>query len=421
MGSQIILRRYDLDWLRIILFLILIEYHYLHFSPPALMFDPSRTVLNFFLYIIHQWRLAALFMISGMATSFAFQSRTWKQYIKERYTRLLVPFLFGVYILNGGIQSPLKTTGHLLALFPNAGVTGHFWFLFNLMIYSVALTPLFEYIRNQPNSFLMRLLESLFEKFYGLGILIIPSLLLALIAIPLKPWMLGSNGRWWEFPWYLLFFTFGYLLIAKKEFFFVFLDRMRFVLTVLTPVFVLVFYLSEKIGHFPEMWFGGWIQDGYPAFSLTATIGTFVQAFHAWIWCLFIFSWAAKLFNKPSKTLTYLNQAIYPVFIVHQPMIYVIIILFRQTSLNKDMIDFILGPLLVLGCSLLIFEIVKRTQLSRFFFGIKSTLYDQNLKNKMDMPILGKSLILVLVVLIVLLLNWGRINFLDSLFTGELG
>ena len=63
--------------------------------------DPT----SMFLHWMHQWRLAALFMISGMGTAFAFKRRSWKTFLTERLQRLLVPMFFGMWTVGfvGGI------------------------------------------------------------------------------------------------------------------------------------------------------------------------------------------------------------------------------------------------------------------------------------------------------------------------------
>ena len=122
------IRRHDLDWLRIILFGLLIPFHvsigiywtsygeqinpnlensersgFLDYSEDEqdaainLYTQESVDPTSMFLHWMHQWRLAALFMISGFGTAFAFNNRNWQQFIKERFIRLLVPMIFGVW------------------------------------------------------------------------------------------------------------------------------------------------------------------------------------------------------------------------------------------------------------------------------------------------------------------------------------
>ena len=152
------MRRHDIDWLRVILFGLLIWFHYAVFSLGTLEGeDSSMEMFNlplfFIIGVMHQWRLAALFVISGMGTAFAFRRRTWGVYVKERFSRLGIPLLFGTYILFFGIFDPLGTTARLFELFPGQEDMpyGHLWFIYNLLIYSVLLTPLFSHVRNNPD------------------------------------------------------------------------------------------------------------------------------------------------------------------------------------------------------------------------------------------------------------------------------
>ena len=124
------LRRYDIDWLRVLLFGLLIPFHvaigvywstYGDAINPNITDDPEERLeianegndysadsispVSMFLHWMHQWRLAALFMISGMGTAFAFKRRTWGTFLTERLQRLLVPMFFGMWTMGflGGI------------------------------------------------------------------------------------------------------------------------------------------------------------------------------------------------------------------------------------------------------------------------------------------------------------------------------
>ena len=114
-------RRHDIDWLRVILFALLIWFHYAVFSLYQLegreaSFDGFNIALFFVIGVMHQWRLAALFVISGMGTAFAFRRRTWRTYLRERGSRLGIPLLFATYILWFGIFSPIDTTRRLFEI-----------------------------------------------------------------------------------------------------------------------------------------------------------------------------------------------------------------------------------------------------------------------------------------------------------------
>ena len=123
---------------------------------------------------------------------------------------------------------------------------GHLWFIYNLLIYSVILSPIFLLVKNKPDGLLMRGVRKLLKLPFGLGILLVPPLILATNGILFKPWRfvgmwwdhlhiwLRRRGwQWWEFSRYLLYFLFGYLLISAKEEYFTVLDRIRIPLTIM--------------------------------------------------------------------------------------------------------------------------------------------------------------------------------------------
>jgi hypothetical protein len=341
------------------------------------LFEGERAVeenlpLFFVIGVMHQWRLAALFVISGMGTAFAFSRRSWQTYLKERCVRLLVPLLFVTYILFWGVFTPVDTTARLLSIFPGieAMPYGHLWFIYNLFIYSVILTPLFVHARDNPDGKLVGSVRALLGMRYGLGLLLLPPLLLALNGILLKPWAFGEVGMWWEFPRYLLYFAFGYLMITAREEYFPAIDRIRIPVTIATPVLSLLFFVAGDALGVPLLMEGGWVAKGYPAFSAGATIGTVLQAYHAWFWCLLIFAWGSKLLNRPSCTLTYLNQAVYPTYVVHLHVTFIAIGVIVRLGFGYY-VGLALGTVVVIALCLTIFEIVKRAKLARALFGIK--------------------------------------------------
>jgi hypothetical protein len=160
-------------------------------------------------------------------------------------------------------------------------------------------------------------------------------------------------------------------VLIDRDAYFAQLGRVRAPVTVLTPILAVLFYRSDALFGLPGLMVGGWALAGHPAFSLAAALGTLLQAFHAWSWCLLLFSWAAKLLNRPSPVLTYLNGAVYPAYIAHQSLIHLAVFALGALGLDHALLHYALGPLLVALGAALVFEIVKRTAWTRVAFGIK--------------------------------------------------
>ena len=417
-------RRHDIDWLRVILFALLIWFHYAVFSLGQLEGDFNN--LEFYniplfmvIGIMHQWRLAALFVISGMGTAFALRRRTWNTYIKERGIRLGIPLLFGTYILSFGIFEPVNTIQKLFTIFPGIDEMpyGHLWFVYNLLIYSVILTPLFIYVKNNPEGRLLGFIRSILT--FRFGILLIPPTILAINGILFKPWEFGEVGMWWEFPRYLLYFLFGFLMISAKEQYFEALNRTRKFVTIFTPILAVIWFLLQE-SEIPNIMEGGWVKQGFDPFFPEVIIASIIQSFHAWFWCLLIFSWAAKFLNKPNKWLNYLNEAVYPTYIVHMHVTALPMAIFGLLGIGYY-IGLTIGTILVMIGVMICFEIIRRASLFRVLFGIKGgkkeveNIYPFNKIEKPEIKILLKIIfhamtILMTIGLLILIITAGIIN-----------
>ena len=422
------IRRHDIDWLRVILFALLIPFHVgigvywgaYDFVQPEHEFEGEKnrdalnnelgedvnnvysftgdSLISFILAWMHEWRLAALFMISGMGTAFAFKRRTWKLFLEERAKRLLIPMFVGIWTITpftlmmatkyfpssflegiivyigGGIVLTLLMIVPLLSRLISLG---HLWFIWSLFQYSIFLLPIFYLVRNYPEGKTAKLLRSVFKIPFRLGPLLILPIILSISDILFKPIMGEAIGFGYEWFWYLFIFLFGYMFIIDKEKYFDFIDNSRIHITIATLISSLAFIWikSEETKSGVPYIGGGWAGDehkhlGIEYHTSMTLISCFITSFHAWFWCLFVFTWGAKFLNKPSPHLAYLNQGVYPFYIVHQPIVYAMLILLLGRGYSNFLI-LIVGTLVVtLGCWLF-FEIMKRHWVTRAMYGIK--------------------------------------------------
>ena len=126
--STINTRRFDLDWLRIIAFGLLIFYHVgmfyvtwgwhvksVYSSPLA---EPLMSMVN-------PWRLALLFFISGVAIRFATdKAASLGRFARSRLARLGLPVLFGIYVwvmpqAYYQVRQSGEFSGSILAFYPD--------------------------------------------------------------------------------------------------------------------------------------------------------------------------------------------------------------------------------------------------------------------------------------------------------------
>ena len=429
-------RRYDIDWLRVILFALLIPFHVgigVYWNLYGDEINPNLDDLSteerweiaengndytsdsvdfpsMVLHWMHQWRLAGLFMISGMGTAFAFRNRTWKIFLKERVKRLLVPMFFGAWtmgfagsILTEGKDMDLMSlTGEFLwgivwrSLFfwvPFVGklfALGHLWFLWNLFQYSLFLTPVFYLVRNYPDGRMARFLRSLFTLPKRIGVLLLLPFVLVLTEILFKPWFPGYIGVGYEWFWFFIFFAFGYACIVAKDEYYEFIESRRILITCLTLLWTIAFVwirLEQKNTDIPYI-DGGWLDKGIIHNEMTI-LACIIHSFHAWFWCLTIFSWGAYLLNKPSKNLTYFNQGVYPFYIVHMPLTFAGLKISGDLGLKNSSAIFVATIFVGLTCWIF-FECVKRTRITRFLFGIKEIIIKKEMSLE-NIPILDKK------------------------------
>ena len=263
-------------------------------------------------------------------------------------------------------------------LFGKIIALGHLWFLWNLFLYSLLGVPIFHIVQKYSDGKLATALRSTFTMKAGLGIFILFPTLLSITELMFKPWFPGFIGIGYEWVWYLVFFLFGYICIISREQYYEFLNTNRKLITAVTTLLTIAFVVIRLQQHedgIPYM-DGGWIEHGIIHNELTI-IGCFIHSFHAWFWCLTVFAWGSHLLNKHSSSLAYLNQGVYPFYIVHMPITFAGLKIAKKFNLT-GIPAVIVGCLIVtIGCWI-VFEIVRRTRITRYLFGIKSTQQKQS-------------------------------------------
>lgn len=117
------MRKHYIDNLRWIIILLLIPYHaamaWNVWGEPNYMYFGNNNVISSIVVFLSPYLMPALFLMAGICTRFSLQKRTFKQYILERFKKLLIPFVFGVSLI-----MPLMT--YIADKF-NCGYEGNFF------------------------------------------------------------------------------------------------------------------------------------------------------------------------------------------------------------------------------------------------------------------------------------------------------
>ncbi len=294
-------RRYDIDWLRVIAIGLLLIYHIAIIFQPWAMFigfiksDEFLEGLWKLMTMLNVWRIPLLFYVSGMGLYFAMRKRNWRQLLFERTKRILLPFLFGFIAI---------TTLHMfifqlyytmpLGYYPHQG---HLWFLGNIFVYVLLLLPLFYYLKKDGNGKIKRVLSRLMSHPGGP---LLVSLFFVLEVLLVKPQLFSLYAQTWHgFFNGFLAFLFGYLFVYSGKTFWRTVLKWRWLYIGLTTVLFGIRYF------------------------MYATEGPgYLTAIESNCWIFGVFGLGYKYLNKPSKTLRYLSQAAYPVYIIHMFVLY---------------------------------------------------------------------------------------------------
>ncbi|MEM8896086.1 MAG: acyltransferase family protein, partial [Bacteroidota bacterium] len=238
-------RRYDLDWLRVLVFGLLICYHVgMFFVPWDWHFKNNQTYgwLAYPMLFLNQWRLPILFVISGMGTYFALGKRSTWAFVKERFWRLWVPLGVGMFVIVppqvylervvkgdfvGGYFDwwPVEA---FVGIYPSGNMSWHhLWFLPYLLLFSWLLAPAFVYLKNHPGNHIQWLTNRLLLSPWSVYGFLLPIFLAESFLEPFFPETKALVGDWFTIGYNICFFFFGFLVMLNGEGFWSLTKRYR--------------------------------------------------------------------------------------------------------------------------------------------------------------------------------------------------
>ncbi|SET23531.1 Acyltransferase family protein [Nitrosomonas marina] len=371
-------RRYDLDWLRVLLFALLVPHHvavgFVDWGVDIYRFVNNQLAgdgMSLFIYWSHSWRLPSLFLISGIGTYFLTRRGIGFQFMAGRIGRLLIPAIFGFFVLNvfGGYAIAVMTDDprRFISFWsdwlinPVPRQVQHLWFLFNLMIYTLLCWPTFS-LREHLEK------RSLSPVILILGLISVSALAVAIV----KPYAAALAGNGYQFAYYLVFFAGGFMIGARHETVLGFAKRNVWILlaaaialfmikaTLLALVLIADFPTGEALAA------GGWVPLGLePQY---ATVFSVIEALTAWAWCITALGLAAKFLNSPSSLVAELNRAVFPLYVLHFPITLVGLALIAQISWPW-WIEFFLLLIVVYLFSWMLWRFADRLDVFRYLVG----------------------------------------------------
>lgn len=343
-------RRYDIDWVRVIAIGLLLIYH------TAIGFQSWGIMIGFIatdkpwpslwtpMSMLNVWRIPLLFFVSGMGVYFAIQNRNWKELILERAGRILIPFLFGLFVIvPAGVYIWQYYYDWDLSYSRNPG---HLWFLGNIFAYVVLLSPVFFYLKINEDGKISKAIKWLLGT--PLGLLPVAAAFIAeAVFVNPRPFELYAM-TWHGFFLGLLAFFFGFCFVLSGRPFWDMILRWRWIFAA-TAILLYVYRITQFL-QFPP---------------------NYLLAIESNCWIISVFAFAYKYLNQPSKALDYLSQAAYPVYILHMIFLYLGSLIIFQMDIAAP-IQFVLLLLFTLtGCFTMYEFVVRRVKIIRPLFGLK--------------------------------------------------
>ena len=325
-------RRYDLDWLRVIAFVVLIYFHAaIFFIPgglPLIQNAETSVGLQLFVDISSQFRLGLLFMISGAGVAFARNRRTTQQFIVERSQRLLLPLTFGMVCLIppmvyfekvflGEVELSfyefIGSEYFNQGLYPAGHLSWHhLWFLVYLYLFCLLAIRIYPWLDRQEGR-LHEELTNIGRKPYGLFGFILVLLIPELILRPIFPGFRDLISDWASFSHWFLLFLAGYTF-ARNRFLLGVAEKLRYISSGVAVIALALMY-----------WF-----FGSPNFEVPMSDDWLIEKFLFWcstrmtfVWAILLccFGFAARYLRFGGPWLAYLNEAVYPLFLLHLPIL----------------------------------------------------------------------------------------------------
>ena len=374
-------RRFDLDWIRICAFALLIAYHvgmyYVswdwHVKSPA-----ASTTLEPLMMLTSPWRLALLFMVSGAATAHLL-SRGRQGFVGTRSRRLLIPLAFGMAVVvvpqaYYEVVEKLSYADGFVAFYArylaadhsfcqrqgclDLPTWNHLWFVAYLWVYSMLLWAL---LKGLPGP-LERLGRRIAGACSGVGVLLWPIFLLAVIRVGLVgrfPSTHALVGDWYNHALYFSVFMLGFLL-AHHEAVWESLRRQRWLA------------LAIAVGSYLFIaWYFGFYSEANPPPEGVRTVQRVIYAANQWTAIAAALGFARQFAPGDGPARRYLTQAVFPFYIVHQTAIVVLAHHLKPLALAPA----IEGPLLIAATFAVCFasfEVIRRVSWLRPLFGLPS-------------------------------------------------
>ncbi len=374
-------RQAYLDWLRIMAIIGVLFFHsamaYVAEWAWHIKNKETSHLLLEFNFFLHQFRMQLLFFISGTVTYFMLQRRSSGGFIVLRLRRLLVPLLVGMLVIVPPQIYMERLTegfkGNFFDFYPSTFTTGayptgnlswhHLWFIAYLFLYDVIFAAIFKYLTSEKGKKKWNGINQL-AKGKRIYLLALPGIILYTSLVHRFPETNDLvNDRMYFFYW-LFFLLAGFICMNFPALMDSLERNRRSSLTIAFLSILAINYLRWNQLE-PYNVISGWEHD-WRTFLYRS-----LYPITSWSWVFTAIGYGKRYLNKKLKVLDYLNQAVYPFYILHQTVIIIVVYYVVQTPetiIMKYLFTVLLSFLLTMGIYHLF---VRPFAVTRFLFGMK--------------------------------------------------
>ena len=370
-----------IDWLRVLAILGVLLYHS---ARPFIPDDPwhinnldKSNLLDEFNFFLSRFRMPLLFFLSGAVTWYMVKKRTAGSFILLRLKRLFLPLVAGMLLIippqvymerkhQGYTGSFLDFYSQLFSSgpYPEGNISWHhLWFIAYLFLYDVLFAPFFTWCKTSSADGFKRFLVRL-SKGKRIYFLMVPSVLIYTAGILHYP---ETNALFDDpvyFIYWLLFVLAGFVCLVEPTLLDSLERNRRLSLSLAFLLLVLINSLRWNDFH--------WFDGSHDTNSWFTWLYLARQPVHTWLWVFALVGYGKKYLNRSHTFLPYINQLIYPFYILHQTIIVILAYYVVQTP-DTVFFKWIFLTLTTLLLCLFIFHLfIRPFPAIGILFGMKS-------------------------------------------------
>lgn len=375
-------RQTYLDWLRIISILGVLFFHsampYVAEDGWHIKNHETSNLLMESNHFLHLFRMPLLFFISGTVSFYMMQRRSTLSFIGLRFRRLFIPLLVGMFIIvppqiymerlangyKGSFWDWYPSVFNFVPYPKGSFSWHHLWFIAYLFLYDLIFAPMFAWMIAPKNAGFKEKVAILANGKW-VYLLILPGVVwYALLSQKLPETNdLAHDGCY--FVYWLLFLLAGFVCILQPKLMDSLERNRRFALS--------IGFVSLMIW---ECMRWNKVEPGYTNWPFRGDLFIYLfialRPIIAWGWVLALVGYGKHYLNRKHTILNYLNQAVYPFYILHQTVMVLVVYYIVQTQNESILSKYIYTVGITFFVSVLVYHLfVRPYAITRFLFGMK--------------------------------------------------